>query len=86
MTLKMLLSQEEFQHKETKNRNRRRLRINIQYKTTRKITLSGVDSSKYKVYYSENANATKDLNDKSNNWTETLTNKVQSYMIVLNEI
>lgn len=50
-----------------------------------KITLSGVDSSKYKVYYSENANATKDLNDKSNNWTETLTNKVQSYMIVLNE-
>ena len=34
-----------------------------------------VEQNKVKVYYSENANATTDLNNKDNKWTENLTNK-----------
>ena len=35
------------------------------------VTLSGIDSSKYKVYYSENADATNDLSNTANGWTES---------------
>lgn len=48
------------------------------------VTLSGIDSSKYKVYYSENADATKDLTNTANGWTETATTGAKSYLIVTN--
>lgn len=49
------------------------------------ITVAGIDASKVKVYYSENGNATKDLNNIANGWTLTPSNlsKVKSYLIVL---
>ena len=50
-----------------------------------KVELKGVETSKYTVYYSDNANATKDLEDKSNNWNTNITEKTQSYMIVMND-
>ena len=48
------------------------------------VTLSGIDSSKYKVYYSENADATNDLSNTANGWTETATTGAKSYLIVTN--
>lgn len=49
------------------------------------IQVEKVDASKVKVYYSENANATKALNLQSNGWTLTPENlaNVKSYLIVL---
>ena len=38
------------------------------------ISVSGVDSSRVKIYYTNNANATEDLDDKNNGWTEQLDN------------
>lgn len=49
-----------------------------------KVTLSGIDSSKYKVYYSENADATNDLSNTANGWTETAITGAKSYLIVTN--
>lgn len=49
-----------------------------------KVELKGIDASKYTVYYSENAEATKELNE-NNNWNTENTANVQSYMIVLND-
>ncbi len=48
------------------------------------ITLSGIDSSKYKVYYSENTDATNELSNTANGWTETATTGAKSYLIVMN--
>lgn len=48
------------------------------------IGISGIDASNYKVYYSDNANATKDLEDSSNGWNETATTSSKSFMIVFN--
>ena len=47
-----------------------------------------MDQNKVKVYYSENANATTDLNNKDNKWTENLTNKndVKKYLVVVDEL
>ena len=42
------------------------------------IRLSGIDSSKYTVYYSDNANATKDLTNSANNWSITATTASKS--------
>ena len=49
------------------------------------IQVSGVDSSNVKVYYSANKNATKDLQDDQNGWTENTDNlsNMYSYLIVL---
>lgn len=49
------------------------------------ITVSGIESSKVKIYYSTNGEATKDLINSENNWTETPTDltKVKSYLIAL---
>lgn len=49
------------------------------------IEVAGVDASKVTIYYSENANATKDVNLTSNGWTTTPSNlaNVKSYLIVL---
>ena len=52
------------------------------------ISVTGVDQNKVKVYYSENANVTTDLNNKDNKWTENLTNKndVKKYLVVVDEL
>jgi len=54
---------------------------------TSNITVSNVDASKVAIYYSENGEATKDLNVASNGWTLTPTDlgKVKSYLIVLTD-
>ena len=50
------------------------------------ITSAGLDASKVKVYYSENPEATKDLQNAQNGWVETLeASKVKSYLIVLTD-
>ena len=46
-----------------------------------KIEVIGIDSTKYKIYYSDNLNATKDLQKVENNWTETPSANVKSYLI-----
>ena len=50
------------------------------------IEVSGIDSSNFTIYYSENGNASKDVNLASNGWTQTPSNyaTVKSYLIVLN--
>ena len=48
------------------------------------VTLNEIDSSLYTVYYSTNANATKDLNSQENGWSTEPTNNAQAYLIVLN--
>lgn len=56
--------------------------LNAQIKSS--IVSAGIDSSKVKVYYSENGEATKDLQDANNKWVETLeANLVKSYLIVI---
>lgn len=49
------------------------------------INQKGVDASKVTVYYSNNAQATKDLTNKANGWTTTLTDltQVKSYLVVI---
>ncbi len=49
------------------------------------IGLAGAEASNYKIYYSDNANASKDLNDSANGWGETPTTASKSYLIVFNE-
>ena len=45
------------------------------------INVEGIDS---KVYYSENGNATKDLENSENGWSENYTENAKSYLIVAN--
>ncbi len=51
------------------------------------ITVTGIDSSKFTVYYSENGEATTDLNNAQNGWKTSVTDysNIKSYMIVLSE-
>ena len=49
------------------------------------IQVTGVDSSNYTVYYSDNANATKDLQDSNNGWSTTARTSSKSYLIVFND-
>lgn len=42
-------------------------------------------SSQYKVLYSENPNATTDINEPENNWSETYTPNVQKFLIIIDE-
>ena len=60
---------------------------NITMPLTSGITVTGIDSSKFTVYYSENGEATTDLSNSQNGWTTSVTDytKIKSYMIVLNE-
>lgn len=46
---------------------------------------SNVEKSNYTVYYSDNANADKDLTNTENGWSETPTTASKSYMIVFNK-
>ena len=50
------------------------------------LTVSGIDSSLATIYYSENGEATEDINDASNGWTTTVSDasKIKSYLIALN--
>lgn len=54
---------------------------------TSNIAVNNVDASKVAIYYSENANATKDISLASNAWTLTPANleNVKSYLIVLTD-
>ena len=49
------------------------------------ITVTNIDASRITVYYSENGEATTDLNNSSNGWSTSASDmgKVKSYMIVL---
>lgn len=47
-----------------------------------RITVKGIDSEKYTVYYSENVDATTDLSNANNGWSTTATTGTKSYMIV----
>lgn len=51
------------------------------------ITVTGVDETKVKVYYSTNVEATADIQKTENNWTATPENyeTVKSYLIVVDE-
>lgn len=50
------------------------------------ITLNGIEANKVTVYYTNNENATKDLNVKENGWTTSTDNlsQVKEYLIVIN--
>lgn len=50
--------------------------------------LEGINVENAKVYYSENENATKDLQEPENGWTEELNNgkEVKKYLVVLDNI
>ena len=52
------------------------------------LQISGVDTSKVKVYYSENANATADINNASNSWEQKITNSqnVKKYLIAVDSL
>ena len=49
------------------------------------ITLTGIYENKYKIYYSNNVEASKDLSDTNNGWTTTALADAKSYMIVLEQ-
>lgn len=49
------------------------------------IGISEENDSNYKVYYSDNPNATRDINDGNNNWTEELTTLSKSFLIVFED-
>lgn len=48
------------------------------------LVISGIEATNYKIYYSDNQNASKDLSDSSNGWSETSTTTSKSYMVVFN--
>ena len=60
---------------------------NIEMPLTSGITVSSKDNSKVEIYYTENANADKDLSKQANGWTKTPADlsKVKSYLIVLKD-
>lgn len=49
------------------------------------LVLTGIETSNYTVYYSENAQASKDVADTSNGWTTTRMQNAKSYLIVTND-
>ena len=51
---------------------------------TTQVGLNGIDSSKYTIYYSDKADATKDISDANNGWTTQATNQSKSYLVVTN--
>lgn len=50
------------------------------------LTVSGIDNNLVTIYYSENGDATADINNSANGWTQTISDvsKIKSYLIVLN--
>lgn len=57
--------------------------VNAQLKSA--ISIEGVDTTKIKVYYSENAKATNDLTNKENGWKDNITDvaKTEKYLITV---
>lgn len=62
------------------------LQNNIDIKLASGIEISDYDTAAIKIYYTENANPSNDLNNAANGWTEVPNNMnaVKSYMIVVN--
>lgn len=58
------------------------LGTNVNTKLVSTIMPDEQNSTEFKVYYSENGEATKDLEDGSNGWTEEITENTKSYLIV----
>ncbi len=52
------------------------------------LQISGIDANRVKIYYSENAEATKDIKDTKNQWKETITDpaKVKKYLISVDNL
>ncbi len=52
------------------------------------IVVSGIDSSRVKVYYSNNEAATEDLQNRDNNWTENIgdAKNVKKYLVVIDSM
>ncbi len=61
---------------------------NIETKIIEAIAVQGIDTSRVKVYYSNNADATTDLNNKLNLWTENIEDakNVKKYLIVIDKL
>ena len=49
------------------------------------IGTSGLSADDYTVYYSDNQNATSDLNNSDNGWSETATTNSKSYLMVFDD-
>lgn len=49
------------------------------------ISITGVESEKYTIYYSENENAGTDISNAANGWSNKRTANAKSYLIVMNE-
>ena len=60
---------------------------NMDMPLTTGITVNGIDSSNYTIYYSENGEAKADITNTSNGWTTEISDysNIKSYMIVLND-
>ena len=52
------------------------------------IEINGVESNKVKIYYTDNKNATEDISNKENKWTDNIDNvqNVKKYLVVINEL
>lgn len=52
------------------------------------ILIAGIDANRVKIYYSNNQNATEDLENKNNNWVEDIEDSklVKKYLVVVNEL
>lgn len=52
------------------------------------IKINGIDTSKVKVYYSDNVNATEDIDSKNNNWSETIkdSKNVKKYLVAIDDM
>lgn len=52
------------------------------------LVVSGIDASRVKVYYSNNVNATKDLDNTENNWEENISDSknVKKYLVVIDKL
>ena len=59
-----------------------KLGTNVNTRLVSSIMSDEQNGTEFKVYYSENGQATKDLNDSSNNWSEDITENTKSYLIV----
>lgn len=61
---------------------------NIEIDVINAISVQGIDASRVKVYYSNNADATIDLNDSANLWTDSIedTKNVKKYLVVIDKL
>ena len=59
-----------------------KLGTNVNTRLVSSIIPDEQNGADFKIYYSENGEASKDLNDSSNGWTEEITENTKSYLIV----